>query len=78
MPPSLPSTPRAEKPSTVDLSNLPTYKVGDRVVHAKFGEGHIAQVLGSGQKVLYNVAFDRLSGKKLLDPRYAKLELKGE
>jgi DNA helicase-2/ATP-dependent DNA helicase PcrA len=76
MPPSLPSASRAGKPSTVDLSNLPAYKVGDRVVHAKFGEGHIAQVLGSGQKVLYNVAFDRLSGKKLLDPRYAKLELK--
>jgi len=78
MPPSLPSTPRAEKPSTVDLSNLPVYKVGDRVAHAKFGEGKIAQVLGSGNKVLYNVEFERLSGKKLLDPRYAKLELKGE
>ncbi len=78
MPPSLSSTPRAEKPSTVDLSNLPTYKVGDRVAHAKFGEGKIAQVLGSGNKVLYNVEFERLSGKKLLDPRYAKLELKNE
>ena len=78
MPPSLPSTPRTEKPSTVDTSNLPTYKVGDRVAHAKFGEGKIAQVLGSGNKVLYNVEFDRLSSKKLLDPRYAKLELKSE
>jgi DNA helicase-2/ATP-dependent DNA helicase PcrA len=70
--------PRTEKPSTVDTSNLPVYKVGDRVAHAKFGEGKIAQVLGSGNKVLYNVEFERLSGKKLLDPRYAKLELKGE
>lgn len=78
MPPSLPSMPRTEKPSTVDTSNLPVYKVGDRVAHAKFGEGKIAQVLGSGNKVLYNVEFERLSGKKLLDPRYAKLELKGE
>jgi DNA helicase-2/ATP-dependent DNA helicase PcrA len=62
----------------MDTPNLPIYKVGDRVAHAKFGEGKIAQVLGSGNKVLYNVEFERLSGKKLLDPRYAKLELKGE
>ena len=77
MPPSLPSPARSEK-SSMDTPNLPIYKVGDRVAHAKFGEGKIAQVLGSGNKVLYNVEFERLSGKKLLDPRYAKLELKGE
>jgi len=63
-------------PSSEPISTGSVYKVGDRVNHTKFGEGSIAQVLGSGGKVLYNVDFDRLSGKKLLDPRYAKLELK--
>jgi hypothetical protein len=29
------------------------------------------QVLGSGQKILYNVDFDGM--KKLLDPKFAKL-----
>jgi DNA helicase II / ATP-dependent DNA helicase PcrA len=63
-------------PKSEPVPTGPVYKVGDRVSHAKFGEGSIAQVLGSGGKVLYNVDFDKLSGKKLLDPRYAKLELK--
>lgn len=47
------------------------FKVGDRVKHAKFGEGSITQVLGGGEKVLYNVDFGTV--KKLLDPKFAKL-----
>ncbi len=47
------------------------FKNGDRVKHAKFGEGKILQVLGSGEKLLYNVDFNGL--KKLLDPKFAKL-----
>jgi hypothetical protein len=34
--------------------------------------------LGQAEKVLYNVQFDKLSAKKLLDPRYAKLTLISE
>lgn len=49
------------------------FNVGDRVKHAKFGEGKILQVLGSGEKILYNIEFKSLSTKKLLDPKYAKL-----
>jgi DNA helicase II / ATP-dependent DNA helicase PcrA len=79
MPPSLGGEATASRAVPRDegiAPSGPVYQVGDRVHHAKFGEGTIAQVLGSGQKVLYNVDFDTLSGKKLLDPRYAKLELK--
>ena len=47
------------------------FKNGDRVKHAKFGEGVILQVLGGGEKLLYNVDFNGL--KKLLDPKFAKL-----
>jgi DNA helicase II / ATP-dependent DNA helicase PcrA len=47
------------------------FKIGDRVKHAKFGEGKILQVLGSGAKALYNIDFGHT--KKLLDPKFAKL-----
>jgi DNA helicase II / ATP-dependent DNA helicase PcrA len=47
------------------------FKEGDIVKHASFGEGTVLQVLGSGEKVLYNIDFGET--KKLLDPKYAKL-----
>ena len=55
----------------VDNSFKVEFAQGDRVKHAKFGEGSILQVLGSGEKVLYNVDFNGV--KKLLDPKFAKL-----
>lgn len=48
------------------------FKVGDTVKHAKFGTGNVVQILGSGEKVLYNIEFEGF-GKKLLDPKFAKL-----
>jgi len=50
------------------------FKVGDRVAHAKFGEGTVSQVLGDGEKAIYSIQFDTIPGKKLLDPKFAKLE----
>ena len=50
------------------------FKVGDRVAHAKFGEGTVSQVLGDGEKAIYSIQFDNIAGKKLLDPKFAKLE----
>jgi DNA helicase-2/ATP-dependent DNA helicase PcrA len=47
------------------------FKEGDIVKHASFGEGKVLQVLGSGEKILYNIDFG--DKKKLLDPKYAKL-----
>jgi DNA helicase-2/ATP-dependent DNA helicase PcrA len=53
---------------------LPTFQVGDRVAHAKFGEGTVSQVLGDGDKAIYSIQFDTIAGKKLLDPKFAKLD----
>ncbi|MDX2085594.1 MAG: 3'-5' exonuclease [Candidatus Melainabacteria bacterium] len=68
----------ATKPpqETSSLATPPgsSFAVGDRVVHAKFGVGTVDQVLSSGEKTLYNVQFDRIKGRKLLDPRFAKLD----
>ncbi len=49
------------------------FKVGDRVRHATFGDGLIAQVSGSGDELILTVAFPK-KGIKKLDPQYAKLE----
>lgn len=64
---SSPSKPKeeAEKISFEKLS------VGDKVNHKTFGEGEVIQVLGSGNKEIYNVKFsDR---NRVLDPKFAKL-----
>jgi len=52
----------------------PVFKSGDKVSHAKFGTGTVTQVLGEGEKAVYSIQFQGIPGKKLLDPRFAKLE----
>lgn len=47
-------------------------KMGDLVQHNKFGIGQIVQIIGEKNKELYNVDFKE-AGKRLLDPRFAKL-----
>jgi DNA helicase-2/ATP-dependent DNA helicase PcrA len=53
---------------------VPSFKVGQRVRHPKFGDGTVEQVLDNAGKKLYNIQFDCVAGKKLMDPRHAKLE----
>lgn len=63
--------PPTDKP---DVSEAPTFerlKVGDAVQHVKFGMGKISQVIGDGEKEMYNVAFE--DRNRLLDPKFAKL-----
>lgn len=60
--------PAALKP----VANFERLVIGDSVMHAKFGVGQVTQVIGEGDKELYNVQFQS-SGKRLLDPRFAKL-----
>jgi DNA helicase-2/ATP-dependent DNA helicase PcrA len=45
-----------------------SFGVGDRVEHPKFGQGTVKQVIGEGDKAIYNVQFDTIAGKKLMDP----------
>ncbi|MFL0790557.1 MAG: UvrD-helicase domain-containing protein [Prochlorococcus sp.] len=49
------------------------WSVGDRVVHASFGEGEITHTFGSGAKVSIAVKFMGM-GPKILDPRLAPIE----
>ena len=47
--------------------------VGDVVQHTKFGTGKVMKVIGEGGKELYDVQFEGTVGKRLLDPKLAKL-----
>ncbi|MFP5503750.1 MAG: 3'-5' exonuclease, partial [Candidatus Sericytochromatia bacterium] len=47
--------------------------VGDRVRHAKFGEGVVARIIGEGERATIAISFPGL-GQKILDPRFAQLE----
>lgn len=47
-------------------------QTGDKVQHLKFGIGTVTQVIGEKDKELYNIDFGS-EGKRLLDPRFAKL-----
>jgi DNA helicase-2/ATP-dependent DNA helicase PcrA len=60
--------------SSSGAASAPQFNVGDRVEHAKFGKGTVSQVLGEGDKAIYSIQFDTIPGKKLLDPKFAKLD----
>jgi DNA helicase-2/ATP-dependent DNA helicase PcrA len=68
--PTVGSTPS----SSASADAGPRFQLGDRVEHAKFGKGTVSQVLGEGDKAIYSIQFDTIPGKKLLDPKFAKLE----
>jgi DNA helicase II / ATP-dependent DNA helicase PcrA len=50
------------------------FDTGDRVTHPKYGVGTIMQTIGKAEKAVFNIQFDALNGKKLIDPKFAKLE----
>ncbi|MBI3591011.1 MAG: UvrD-helicase domain-containing protein [Candidatus Melainabacteria bacterium] len=64
--------PRAHITQHSESSTQSFFDIGDKVQHEKFGVGIIEQIFGQGEKNLVNVDFEKY-GKKLLDPRYAKL-----
>ncbi|MBU6452665.1 MAG: UvrD-helicase domain-containing protein [Cyanobacteria bacterium REEB67] len=46
--------------------------VGNKVQHVKFGIGEVKQIIGEGEKEQYVVLFET-EGRRILDPRFAKL-----
>ncbi|MFN6069533.1 MAG: AAA family ATPase, partial [Pseudanabaena sp.] len=49
------------------------WQVGDRVMHDKFGEGQVANLLGTGDKMYLAVSFAG-QGKKIIDPKIAPIQ----
>ncbi|MBK16540.1 MAG: AAA family ATPase [Prochlorococcus sp. SP3034] len=50
-----------------------SWKVGDELIHSKFGKGEIIHIFGSGEKVSIAVKFGD-KGSKILDPRLAPIK----
>jgi len=48
------------------------WEVGDRVIHASFGEGTVTHILGTGYKANLAIKFPGI-GQKIIDPRFAPL-----
>lgn len=69
------TTPQPVEPvkQSIVNANFERLKVGDRVLHGKFGTGSVIQVIGDGDKELYQVEFIGVDGQRVLDPRFAKL-----
>ena len=73
VPGSPPSGVGAGAPAAVNL-DAKGLVVGARVRHATFGEGQVTRVIGSGLRATLAISFPGL-GQKILDPRFATLEL---
>jgi len=62
------------KPSSSSIQQTGTYKLGQRVKHAKFGEGVVLQLEGDGAQERVQINFQS-EGLKWLMVSYAKLEV---
>ena len=60
-----------------DVQSASGFKEGDKVAHEKYGEGEILKVINYGQRCLLQIEFPEI-GKRLLDPKIAKLKLAEE
>jgi DNA helicase-2/ATP-dependent DNA helicase PcrA len=64
----------ATKPKAISLQAMGSYKLGQRVSHAKFGEGVVLQMEGSGVQERVQINFKQV-GVKWLMLAYAKLDV---
>jgi DNA helicase-2/ATP-dependent DNA helicase PcrA len=64
----------AVKPKALSLQVTGSYKLGQRVSHAKFGEGTVLQLEGSGAQEMVQINFKEV-GVKWLMLAYAKLDV---
>ena len=55
------------------VSAARSWSVGEKVIHANFGEGEVTHTFGSGEKISIAVKFIGM-GSKILDPRLAPIE----
>tara|TARA_Y100001970_G_scaffold207593_1_gene252961 strand:+ start:15 stop:608 length:594 start_codon:yes stop_codon:yes gene_type:complete len=51
------------------------WKVGDKIIHTKFGKGEITHVFGEKEKISIAVKFSEIPGPKIIDPRLAPIKV---
>ena len=64
---------RPEPQPQARVSAARSWRVGEKVIHANFGEGEVTHTFGSGEKISIAVKFIGM-GSKILDPRLAPIE----
>ena len=64
---------RPEAQPKAGISAARSWTVGEKVIHANFGEGEVTHTFGSGEKVSIAVKFVGM-GSKILDPRLAPIK----
>ena len=64
---------RPEAQPKARVSAARSWSVGEKVIHANFGEGEVTHTFGSGEKISIAVKFIGM-GSKILDPRLAPIE----
>ena len=57
--------------------DLSVFKIGVKVTHAKFGDGMVVNVRGTGANMIVDVAFENGLGIKQLSASLAPLTVKG-
>ena len=67
------SRPQKARQFSVPAGTKPAYDVGDRVMHRKFGEGTVREMVKGGRDYEVTVDFDRVGVKKMF-AAFAKLE----
>jgi hypothetical protein len=63
----------AGRPPSAADNSFEKLSIGDSVMHTKFGTGKVVKVIGENDKQIYDVQFEGEAGKRLLDPKFAKL-----
>ena len=63
-----------EEKDTALENNEEEYKVGNSVIHSKYGKGQIVKIIQYDKRQLLQINFDA-SGKKLLDPKIAEIQI---
>lgn len=56
------------EPKEIDNNDTSEFKEGNRVIHAKYGEGTVEKIIAYGNKTLCAIQFDNV-GRRLLDPK---------
>ena len=65
------------KPAQSGNKDLSVFKIGVKVTHAKFGDGMVVNVRGTGANMIVDVAFENGLGIKQLSASLAPLTVKG-
>ena len=60
-------------PNSSEAQEVESFEEGKSVIHEKYGNGTILQIIEYSDKTLLQIDFEKV-GKRLLDPRMANIQ----